>query len=209
MTKEFKKPDLNAPRCRAGVHKIVKKIYNRFATEEHAHDFLLEFKKKYPEHAGASMDDVMNILTTFHGKLWDHAVHNRDGVELPEGLGYIFIGTCFPAKKFNIDIANSIKNNFKTRHKNSESDNYLAKIFYTNFAKKYNFKNRELWSFKATREFKRTVAQVYPLNWKTYVQVENGKNISKYIKKARKNEYFKKLGANFTVSEAYNEFDLN
>lgn len=209
MNKEFKKPDLNAPRCRASVHNIVKKIQNQFKEVEYSHKFLVEFKEKYPEHAKANLNNVMDILTTFHGKLWDHAVHNRDGIELPEGLGYIFIGTCFPAKKFNIDMGNSIKNNFKTRHKNSESDSYLAKIFYTNFAKKYNFKNRELWTFKATREFKRTVAKVYPTNWKTYVQVESGRNISKYIKKARKNAYFRKLGDTFTVSSHYNEFDMN
>ena len=197
MTKDFKKPDLNAPRCRTGAHIIVNA------------SFLKEFKEKYPQYADLTTPQINLILSTFHGKLWDHTLLNRDGVELLEGLGYMFIGTCFSAKKFNIDVASSLKNNFKTRHRNFESDNYLAKIFYTNFATKYKFKNRELWTFKATREFKRSVAKVYPTNWKLYVQVESGKNIANYMKKARKNNYFKKLGETFEVDPSYNEFDLN
>jgi hypothetical protein len=197
MIKEFKKPDLTAPRCRPGAHKIVNA------------SFLKEFKEKHPQYKDLTNHEINLILSTFHGKLWDHTLLNRDGIELLEGLGYIFIGTCFSAKKFNIDVANSIKNKFKTRHNNFESDNYLAKIFYTNFSTKYRFKNREMWTFKATRDFKRSVAKVYPVNWKLYVQVESGKNIANYMKRARKNDYFRKIGETFIADSSYNEFDLN
>jgi hypothetical protein len=208
MNKEFKKPDLSSPRCKAGSYQIIKKINNQFSKGE-THSFLKEFIEKYPEYENISMDDALNILTTFHGKLWDHALNSRDGVELPEGLGYIFLGTCASAKKYNTDFGASIKMGVTVRHRNFESDNCLGKIFYTNFASKYKFKNREMWFFTATRDFKRSVSKVYPQNWKLYVQVESGKNISKYLKTARKNDYYRILEKTFTVDESYNEFDLN
>lgn len=208
MNKELKKPDLNAPRCRADVHKIICRIKNNHSIE-YSHKFLDEFKKEYPQYATVTNDQVVDILENFHGKLWDHALNNRDGVELPEGLGYIFLGTCASAKKYNTDFGASIKMGVTVRHRNFESDNCLGKIFYTNFASKYKFKNREMWFFTATRDFKRAVPKVYPQNWKLYVQVESGKNISKYLKTARKNDYYRILEKTFTVEESYNEFDLN
>lgn len=197
MIRDFKKPDVKAPRCRPKAQKLVNK------------EFIKELAKKHPECKGMSTKQINDILALFHGKLWNHAVNNRDGVELPEGLGYIFVGTCSSAKKYNTDFGNSIRNDLRYRHKNYESDSYLAKIFYTNFASKYKFKNRELWMFKATRLFKRKVAKEYPEKWKMYIQVESGRMISKYLKSMGKNNFFKKRSENYELDESYNEFDLN
>jgi hypothetical protein len=197
MIKQFKKPDLTAPRCRQANHTVLNK------------KFLEEFAEKNPKYKNINMTDVRKILNTFHGQIWDHALHNRDGVELPESLGYVFIGTCFSPKKYNTNFGESIKSEVTIRHRNFESDNFLAKIFYTNYANKYKFKNRELWTFSAIRDFKRGVARVYPEKWKMYLQVENGKHITKYLKKYFKNNWFKKNEENFVIDPLYNEFDLN
>lgn len=205
MNREIKKPDLNAPRCRPSVHRIITKLNNNNATD---HKFLQEFKALHPQYK-LTNDQANNILNVFHGKLWDHALKNRDGVELPEGLGFVFLGTCKPAKKYNVDYGAFLKDGIQVRHRNFESDSKLAKIFYTNFANKYKFRNREMWCFTATRDFKRAVPEVYRANWKIYVEVENGRNISNYMKRAAKNNYFKKLKENYVADESYNEFDLN
>lgn len=197
MIKEFKKPDLNAPRCRGKVHTVLNQ------------KFLNEFIEKYPEYKAFNMTDARAILSNFHEKLWDHATNSRDGVELPENLGYLFIGTCFSPKKYNTDFGNSIKNETRLRHRNFESDNFLAKIFYTNYAAKYKFKNRELWVFDAIRNFKRAVAKAYPNNWKMYVQVENGIHITNYLKKTRKDNWMRHQKETFVIDDLYNEFDLN
>jgi hypothetical protein len=197
MLKEFRKPDLNAPRCRQESHNLI-------TTE-----FIKEFRLKHPQYKDLTGGDIAKIIKVFHNKLWDHVLHNRDGVELPENIGYVFIGTCAPPKKFVYDISKSLKNNFRTRHNNFESDSYLAKIFYTNFATKYKFKNRKMWTFEASRNFKRAVSKIYPTNWKMYVQVEKEKNISRYLKKTGKDNYFKRMEKNYIVSDSYNEFDLN
>ena len=206
-SKNIKKPDLTAPRCRADVHKIICRIKNSQA-KEYSHKFLEEFKKEYPQYKDLTNDQAMDILEVFHGKLWNHSLNNRDGVELPKGLGYIFLGTCASAKKPSIDFKVLIEEGIKKKHLNFESDNKLAKIFYTNFSTKYKFRNREMWSFTETKEFKRSVPEVYRANWKIYVEVESGRSISKYINRIMKNNYFRNYTEKYEVPSSYNEFDL-
>lgn len=195
---QFKKPDLNAPRKRESKYNV----YNK--------QLLKQFKIDNPEFKNLTPAEFKEIISVFNGELWDHALNYRDGVELPENLGYIFLGTCFSPKKFNTDFGKSILGNgLRYRQKNFESDNFLAKIFYTNFANKYKFRNRELWKFEATRNFKRSVSKIYPNNWKIYVQVESNKNISKYMQAYRKSEWIKKSNETFVIDPLYNEFDLN
>jgi len=208
MNKELKKPDLKAPRCRSEVHNIIRRIANK-QSSSYAHQFLKEFVEEYPQYKDFTNDQAVDILENFHGKMWNHALHNRDGIELPKNLGYIFLGTCQQAKTPGIDFGALIKDNIQKKHLNFESDNKLAKIFYTNFSTKYKFRNREMWSFTATREFKRAVAPVYRNNWKIYVEVENGRSISKNFKRAMKNQYFKNRDQTYELPSSYNEFDLN
>ena len=40
------------------------------------------------------------------------------------------------------------------------------------------FKNRELWQFKAVRQFKRSVAKTYPEQWPKYVVMESKKRVA-------------------------------
>ena len=140
--------------------------------------------------------------------MWNQVIKNRDGVEFPEGLGFLFIGTCRPIKKNpRLDYVTSFKHNQRLKERNFESDNYVAKIFYTNYANKYKFRNRELWQFKGERDFTRTVSEHYPLNWKLYIQVENFQRINKLYQNSKGREYYaKKLETDII---GYNEFDMN
>jgi hypothetical protein len=66
------------------------------------------------------------------------------------------------------------------QHRNWESDNYLAKLFYTNYYdSKYGFKFHEIWAFKGCREFTKEIGKAYPENWKKYIQVDHTLKISK------------------------------
>ena len=106
-------------------------------------------------------------------KIWKEVIENRDGVELPYSLGYLFIGTCPAAKSVNTDYALSKKYGKVLQNKNWETDGKIAKIFYTNYTTKYRFRNRELWGFVACRDFKRSVAREYPKNWNKYPVMKN------------------------------------
>jgi hypothetical protein len=191
--RQCKKPDLNAPRYRPKKLNFTNvEFYNRFI-EEH------------PKYANVTADKFKEVINSFNGKIWETVIENRDGVELPEQLGYLFIGTC-PRKKSNVDFSKSKEHGVVIQHQNWESDNYAAKIFYTNYETKYRFKHHEMWGFSGIRNFKRTVAQTYPVNWKKYVMVDNLVRISRIFRKEKYKEFLK--NETLDLLNNYDEFNL-
>tara|TARA_B100001287_G_C22528004_1_gene455963 strand:+ start:237 stop:773 length:537 start_codon:yes stop_codon:yes gene_type:complete len=165
MDKSFNKPDLKAPRYRKKVHHIIND------------DFYKRFFKKYPEYKEKKTSEIYQIIKSFNKYVCQEVINNRDGVELPESLGWIFIGTCKTNNENNIDLGKSIKYGIKVRNKNWETDGKLAKIFYSNYAPKYQFKHREYWKLDACRGFKRNVSKAYSDNWPIYMEIEPTKKV--------------------------------
>jgi|TARA_R110001592_G_scaffold54388_6_gene166408 hypothetical protein len=171
MISNFKKPNLNAPRYREKVLGLLNV------------ELINEFKEKHPIYSQIDNDKLKKIIKLFNERIWKEVIENRDGVELPDSLGYIFIGTCPAAKSVNIDYALSKKYGKVLQNKNWETDGKIAKIFYTNYSTKYRFKNRELWQFTAVRQFKKAVAKSYPKKWSKYIRMENKKRVADMYKK--------------------------
>ena len=142
---------------------------------------------------------LKKIIKLYNTNLWNAVIENRDGVELPDSLGYMFIGTCKASKSVNTNYALSKEYGKVLQNKNWETDGNLGKIFYTNYSTKYRFKNRELWRFVACRDFKRTVAKDYPGNWTKYVVMKNKYRVA-HLYDANLEETNKAL-------EQYNEFE--
>lgn len=192
----FKKPDLNAPRFRPRRINVLNK------------KFCSELKNKHPQLKKYTDDQIKNMVKSFNGKIWKTVVDYRDGVELPEQLGRLFIGTCGRRKKrYNPDFATSAEYGVKVRHRNWESDEHIAKIFYTNFQSKYTFRFHELWGFKAVRDFSRHVAHTYPIEWKKYVVVDNLVRVSKLFRKHLHRDMMRKKTS--IDLKSYDEFDMD
>ena len=191
VKKEYKEPDVKGPRFRQKGINIVDNT------------FLKEFKEKYPKYKNLTVPEINKIMKKYNETVWKEVIENRDGVQLPEGMGILFIATCKNPLRQNIDFAKSKKYGVTVTNKNWETDGKLAKIFYTNYNTSFRFQNRECWGFIACREFKRTVAKVYPENWNLYIQIEPTKKLrDKYKKKV----YSERM--NKEKLENYNEFDL-
>jgi len=192
--KEFKKPNVKAPRFRPSFYNVLNK------------EFFEKFKKKYPKYKNLDNSILKKIVKTFNETISSKVIENRDGIELPQQLGWIFIGTCQKSKKQNVDFAKSHKYGVEVQNKNWETDGKLAKIFFTNYAPKHKIKNREFWGFVACRNFKRTVAKTYPENWNMYVVVDP---IQK-LKTSYSKEVYKRVRLRNTQKDLknYNEFDI-
>jgi len=192
--KEFKKPDVKGPRFRPETKNILTK------------DFFILFKKKYPKYKTIDNIELRKIIKKFNQVVYQTVIDNRDGIQLPEQIGWLFIGTCQQSKKENIDYAKSLKYGLRVSNKNWDSDGKLAKIFFSNHAPKHKIKNREFWSFVACREFKRSVAKSYPENWQMYVEANPqtklqyiyGRSLYKNVKLKNKEKEL----------QNYNDFDL-
>jgi len=192
--KEFKKPDLKAPRFRPEVHSVLDK------------KFFDNFRKKHSKYRDYSNDDLRNIIKSFNKLVFNTVIEKRDGVQLPETIGWLFIGTCQKSKKANVDYAKSNKYGVTVTNSNFDTDGKLAKIFFTSHAPKHKMRNREFWSFVACREFKRTVAKTYPENWNMYAPVEPNTKIRLTYQKIVRKDFAIKLQNK--ALETYNEFDL-
>jgi hypothetical protein len=191
---EFKKPNLKAPRYRPEVQSILTK------------EFFEKFKSKYPKYKSLDDKHLKMVIKEFNRTIIQTVVDTRDGVQLPELIGWLFIGTCQASKKKNVDFFKSKKYGVVVTNKNWDTDNKLAKIFYTNCAPKHKMRNREFWGFVACREFKRLVAKTYPENWNMYVVVHNAKQLKMTYQKATYKDI--KLKETERALNTYNEFEL-
>lgn len=190
----FRKPDLNAPRYHIPKTKLITKKYVK------------DFKEKYPEYSELKQSDIKNIVKVFNGKLWQSVIENRDGIELPENLGNVFIGACQKAAKENIDYGKSIKYGVRVTHKNWDTDGYISKIFYSNYQSRYRLRDRSLWGFVANRYFKRAVTKEFKANWKNYIAIDKNFTVSKlFMSHSLKHVLEKKQKEQLNT---YNEFEL-
>lgn len=192
--REFKKPDVTAPRFRPETKNVLTK------------EFFNLFKEKYPKYKELDNKDLRKIIKKFNQVVFQTVIENRDGVQLPEQIGWLFIGTCQQSKKENVDYAKSLKYGVRVTNKNWDSDGKLAKIFFSNHALKHKIKNREFWSFVACREFKRSVAKSYPENWQMYVEVSPKIKLQWAYSRTVYKDLQNKKTAN--TLQNYNEFDL-
>jgi len=194
MKKSYKKPDVKAPRFRQkGKVLVTDTLINKF-------------KKKYPKYKDITKVKFNNIIKLFNEEVWSEVIENRDGVQLPEGIGYIFIGSCKNVKKYNFDFKTSSEYNTSVENKNWETDGNVAKIFYSSYSEKYHYKNRECWNFFACRNFKRSVSEEYPKRWTMYHEVNPHKKINEqFVKMARKEYAVKKTELD---SKNYKDFEI-
>jgi len=168
----FKKPNLTAPRFRP----TSKKVLNRKTYEA--------FLKKHPQHAEMSLEQFKKIVVTYNEEIWHTVLHHRDGVKLPEDLGYL-IGSKYKRKKDArkaINFGKSVATGEKVLHRNWETDGYAPSLNYTNYSLKYRFKNRELWSFEPTRDFKRTFHRKFAELYRKYIHLTNGMSLATLYK---------------------------
>ncbi len=187
MINNFKKPDLKAPRFRFKRKAFLNK------------NVIEEFKEENPIYKNVDSNVLKKLIKCFNEKLWQGVIDNRDGVELPNSLGYIFIGTCPPPKTVNTNYSLSKKYGKVLTNHNWDTDGNIGKIFYTNWAAKYRFKNRELWRFEAVRKFKRAVSKSYPENWTKYVLMKNKYKVS---------QLYTHQEQDYSDLSNYNEFEI-
>ena len=192
--KSIRKPDLNAPRFRNKASTLM------------VLDTLEKFKEKYPKYQHITMATFKKIIMTFNGNLTEGIIENRNGVQLPDGLGYIFMGSCPKAKKENINYKKSLEFGIRTNHKNWDSDNRLLKIFYTNRTSKYPFRNKQVWAFQAVRQFKRAASAAFVEDWTKYIEVTATQKVSGIFDRYRKKEQHQNLKVN--IPDDYDEFKI-
>lgn len=194
MAQPFKKPNLNAKRFKLNKKSLdIGDVYRLLI-------------KKYPEHENQSLNTIRKIIDTFSEVIREEIIEFRDGVELPEHIGVLFIGICQASKKNMVDFGKSIKTGVKVTYHNMHTDGKQGKIFYSNYANNYMFKNRDMWEFEGHRHFTRAVSKSFTDNWKKYVAVDPKTYVNKLFKN-RSIKHYMKSREKYDLLD-YNEFEL-
>jgi hypothetical protein len=191
---KFKKPDVKAPRHKPKATRLINK------------EFMTKFMAKHPQYKGLSETDFRRIISSFNTKIYEKVIEERDGIELPSQLGFLFIGSCKVIGKRNYSYGKSTSYETSIRNTNLATDGLSGKIFYSNYPSKYRFAYRALWAFKAYRDFSRSVHKTYPEKYTIYREVENTRKISQMFDNLKRKEYGEIKDAKNIGS--YNDFEL-
>lgn len=186
--------DVKAPRFRKPTQKtVVNSVIEEIQSQVFAAKYL-------------SAKQIKQILIEFNKEVAATVIDKRDGVEIPSQIGHVFVGTCPRTKNKNINYKKTAEVGKAVQHMNWETDNNLAKIFFTTYASRYKFKNNELWGFSATRSFKRALSKEYPKRWNVYIQVDPHVKITSLFRKRLYN--IERAENDADNLKMYNEFEF-
>lgn len=189
--------DLKAPRAR-------KKRYDVFSDEAYK-----KFIKKYPQYAKYTKPQLFKIIKTFNSLFQNILVEERGGIELPESLGRLFIGSFEPAhNERNYNHKVSKEYNKIIYNKNLETDGKVCKIFFTNYYSRYRLKDAKIWRFRACRKLSRFVSKEYRKNWHRYVMVDKASIVSAFYTGRLEDVYIKDYTYEEEFLKTYNEFEI-
>ena len=191
--RKFSDIDRTKPRFRPNRYELIN------------NDFIKEINNKHPKTKGMSVRNLVSVVKGFNDYIRTYICEHREGVELPQGIGYIFLGVCKNSTN-TIDMAKSTQYKQHISFKNWNSDGRLGKIFYSNSSVKYKILDNNLWIFKPAREFKTESSKAFSENWKLFIEIDPKIKLSAYL---RDYSYQRKVDAlKKEYAEAYNEFNI-
>lgn len=173
MRSTYKKPNRKAPRFRNKVKRALDP------------DFFVKLTKMYPD-LSITRQDVRKILNTFHAICIKEIAETRDGIELHEQLGNIIVGKFKTQEFYSGNPLVSYQYETKIDFLNWEQNEWICKIFYSNFASKYRFRNAALWAFEPARPMKKAVSKAFIKDPHKYVFADHYNRINKIFRLAKK-----------------------
>ena len=155
MAKAYKKPNLHASRKR-------EKAVNLLAyPERDPYGFFARTKEQHPDLQQYSNKEIAGWIKSYLEVLADEVVTNRNGVMLPNDLGFVIVSSCKVSEETsnrNINFKASNEAGYQIYHNNIGCEGYIAKIAYTNDIPYHRLLVDGKVHFKACRALKRAVA---------------------------------------------------
>ena len=172
------------------------------------HEFIKEFLAEHPQYADKpeiqGLLPFKNLIKSFNHRLWKHVIDNRDGIDLPERLGVIFIGGKTSVYT-PVDYGESIKHQTEVLMHNFESNGIIGKIFYSRHSRNHGMTVKTMWVYKPCRAFTIGVKDAFKNGLsRRYRRVENKKQLM-YLFEERVRNRNKQEG--YGMLENYNEFE--
>jgi len=187
-------PDLSAARFRAKRTNLIDK------------ELLEKFKLKYPQYKNLDLATFRKVFHHHCGEIRETVISTRDGVELPEGIGCLFIGAIRYKGPRLVNWAKCKQMGQRVYEKNFTSDGMLAKIYYSNYGTKYSMRDKQLWRFTPCRNFKRDTSKVFSERWTMFMESPNYSKLTKDYNRTIARQIMAKR-AERQIKD-YNDFDI-
>jgi len=177
-------------------------------------EFYDTLKEQYPELNIYTNLQINKIVDYFNNVIAQEVINNRNGVRLSEGLGIIVAGACKISKETasnNQDYNTSRKLGVSVPYNNLHSENYIAKVKYTNELDRHMFQNHDLWMFDACRNLSRAVATQFKNgNYKNYIVFTSRQHIAHLFRKQKiGKENVRLVTKRKEMLDNYDEFAFN
>ena len=169
VIKKYNKPDLHKPRYRRDALGMLNQV------------FYDKYRKKYPNTI-LTDKQIKQIINLFNSKCSNEIVSTRDGLDLPKQLGYLFIGAC-KIKEKPVDVPKSLELEQEVHAQNWETNQWICKVCYTNYASKYRFRNAACWGFEPSKELSNAASKAFKANHKLYVITDNFRKFNRLFKR--------------------------
>lgn len=163
-------------------------------------DTLPTYKKfliKYPQYKNSlTFEQFKSIISNSTNKLGEKLIENPDGIRLPFNIGYlIIIRKKQDSSKHQYVNLNATKlNNKEIKHNNWNTDDYIARIVYSNYACRPFFKEHRLYTFYKSKPLKQRVSKAFRENYSKYINWEEKKIAHLFKPLLKLNEYNKLHG---------------
>lgn len=167
-------------------------------------EFFDILRNKYSWASKYTNAQLRKIIFTYNGLLCQTVINERDGVLLPNNIGLLFIGKCNPPKyRSLLEYQIGLLGDRTFTINNMSSSGYLAKIFYSQSYQQPP-ENMSVYTFKATRLFKRLVSKTFSENWERYIYVPSNMKVGSIVEKtlSTPKSYIRE------ILTPYNELDL-
>ena len=165
-------------------------------------EFTTQLQEKYPQLKKYSIGQLKKMIREFNRGLGDYIIENRDGIELPNFIGQLFIGSCKQVKPVPEHIIENSSKPLKIRN----VDSHFPFCFYMTRNYASRFAMGKFWWFEANRELKERISENFSKNWKNYIDMASTYPVSaNYL-----NDLKRTRAKNFNRYNDfhYREFDL-
>lgn len=171
-------------------------------------ELVSEFLKEFPQYADMkelqSSQEIKRLTKKCNSAIWKHTIDNRDGIDLPERLGVLFIGGKTSVYT-PVDYGATNKYGTEVLMHNYESNGIIGKVFYSRHSRNHGMTVKTMWTFKPCREYTNAVKDAFRNGLsRRYRRIENKQQLI-YLFEERQRARNRKEG--YGMLENYNEFE--
>jgi hypothetical protein len=180
-----------------------KKTRMDVVTMELAEEFLKEFPQYADKPEFKNKSTFSKLIKKFNSAIWRHTIDHRDGIDLPERLGVLFVGAKTSVYT-PVDYGQTNKYGTEVLMNNLESNGLIGKIFYSRHSRNHGLTIGTIYGFKPCREYALGVRDAFKNgDCRKYRRVENKRELHILFLERMRNRNRKE---GYGISDNYNEF---